>query len=397
MTPATKFRMASHSKLFTAIAIMQLREEGKLRLDDPVAKYLPWFKARARRRRRRADHDRAAALAQLGPAARGRRPLDVVRVPDGRRAPAPLRRPAGGVRAVGAVEVLQPGLRGRRDGHRAGERGAVGRLRRAQHLPAAGHDRLRAWTRTWRGSPCRTGAACPTERARCCRSSTRAAWRRPPASPRTWRTWRSSSPRSFRRGPRGGAQIVSTGSLREMHRVRSVEENWTSGTGLGFDINRIKDRTYVGHGGGYPGNTTQTLHPARRQGRRHRAHQHERLQPRRHRAAVDGHGRASGREGVGEEAGDGRVGPGVGAVRGTLSRARRRFARRAAQPEARDHHAKRAESWTTRSRSNRSAAGGSASSRPPVAAPLARWCDFVEQPGRPMRMYIGDSWIDRVP
>jgi len=27
----------------------------------------------------------------------------------------------------------------------------------------------------------------------------------------------------------------------------------------GFDITRIKDRTYVGHGGGYPGNTTQTL------------------------------------------------------------------------------------------------------------------------------------------
>jgi D-alanyl-D-alanine carboxypeptidase len=46
MTPATKFRMASHSKLFTAIAIMQLREDGKLRLDDPVAKYLTWFKAK---------------------------------------------------------------------------------------------------------------------------------------------------------------------------------------------------------------------------------------------------------------------------------------------------------------------------------------------------------------
>src|SRR5262249_43722844 len=46
MTAATRFRMASHSKLFTAIAIMQLREDGKLRLDDPVDKYLPWFKAR---------------------------------------------------------------------------------------------------------------------------------------------------------------------------------------------------------------------------------------------------------------------------------------------------------------------------------------------------------------
>ena len=30
MTPQTKFRMASHSKLFTATAIMQLREQGKL-------------------------------------------------------------------------------------------------------------------------------------------------------------------------------------------------------------------------------------------------------------------------------------------------------------------------------------------------------------------------------
>ena len=64
---------------------------------------------------------------------------------------------------------------------------------------------------------------------------------------------------NFRRGPRGGAQIVSSGSWREMHRVRSVEENWTSGSGLGYDISRINNRTYVGHGGGYPGNTTQTL------------------------------------------------------------------------------------------------------------------------------------------
>ncbi|MDX1494954.1 MAG: serine hydrolase domain-containing protein, partial [Longimicrobiales bacterium] len=43
METDTRFRMASHSKLFTATAIMQLREEGKLRLDDPVVDYLPWF------------------------------------------------------------------------------------------------------------------------------------------------------------------------------------------------------------------------------------------------------------------------------------------------------------------------------------------------------------------
>jgi D-alanyl-D-alanine carboxypeptidase len=41
MTPQVKFRIASHSKMFAAVAIMQLREEGKLRLDDPVQKHLP--------------------------------------------------------------------------------------------------------------------------------------------------------------------------------------------------------------------------------------------------------------------------------------------------------------------------------------------------------------------
>jgi D-alanyl-D-alanine carboxypeptidase len=64
---------------------------------------------------------------------------------------------------------------------------------------------------------------------------------------------------NFRGGARGGDRVVSGGSWREMHRVRSVEENWMSGSGLGFDINRVNNRTYVGHGGGYPGNTTQTL------------------------------------------------------------------------------------------------------------------------------------------
>ncbi|WP_153062260.1 serine hydrolase, partial [Escherichia coli] len=44
MSEQTKFRIASNSKLFAAIAILQLREAGKLRLDDPVVKYLPWFK-----------------------------------------------------------------------------------------------------------------------------------------------------------------------------------------------------------------------------------------------------------------------------------------------------------------------------------------------------------------
>ena len=42
----TIYHWGSITKSLTAIAIMQLREEGKIRLDDPVEKYLPWFKAK---------------------------------------------------------------------------------------------------------------------------------------------------------------------------------------------------------------------------------------------------------------------------------------------------------------------------------------------------------------
>jgi len=37
----TMFRIASMSKSFTAMAILKLRDEGKLRLDDAVENYIP--------------------------------------------------------------------------------------------------------------------------------------------------------------------------------------------------------------------------------------------------------------------------------------------------------------------------------------------------------------------
>jgi CubicO group peptidase (beta-lactamase class C family) len=45
-TSSTVYRLASLSKLFTATAIVQLRDAGKLELDDPVQKYLPWFRVK---------------------------------------------------------------------------------------------------------------------------------------------------------------------------------------------------------------------------------------------------------------------------------------------------------------------------------------------------------------
>jgi CubicO group peptidase (beta-lactamase class C family) len=41
LTPRHRFRVASHSKTFTAAGIMRLREQNRLRLDDPVGGFVP--------------------------------------------------------------------------------------------------------------------------------------------------------------------------------------------------------------------------------------------------------------------------------------------------------------------------------------------------------------------
>jgi CubicO group peptidase (beta-lactamase class C family) len=43
-TPQTPFVLGSTTKSFTALAVMQLVEEGKIELDAPVQRYLPWFR-----------------------------------------------------------------------------------------------------------------------------------------------------------------------------------------------------------------------------------------------------------------------------------------------------------------------------------------------------------------
>jgi serine-type D-Ala-D-Ala carboxypeptidase/endopeptidase len=48
VTADTGFRIASMSKAFTGYAILKLRDEGKLRLDDPASKYIPEIKSWAK-------------------------------------------------------------------------------------------------------------------------------------------------------------------------------------------------------------------------------------------------------------------------------------------------------------------------------------------------------------
>lgn len=42
-TPTTKFRIGSLTKQFTALLILQLKQAGKLKLDDKITTHLPWY------------------------------------------------------------------------------------------------------------------------------------------------------------------------------------------------------------------------------------------------------------------------------------------------------------------------------------------------------------------
>ena len=258
MTQATRFRVASNSKLFTAIAIMQLREEGKLRLDDPVVQYLPWFKAKPA-----GDDDGPITIEQLLSHSSG------------------LQREAGdhwvsfNFPTAAEVEHLYPE---RQAAFAPATRWKYSNL----GFTVAGRVVEKVSGESWANyvqhhifDPLGMTASSIDKNIP---ELTVPYGRRMPDGTREVLPFVDSRglaaaagvtsnvddmakfiSAQFRRGPRGGAQIVSSGSWREMLRVRSVDEDWKNGSGLGFDVKRVKDRTYVGHGGGYPGNTTQTL------------------------------------------------------------------------------------------------------------------------------------------
>lgn len=258
MTPQSKFRMASNSKLFAAVAIMQLREAGKIRLDDPVEKHLPWFKP-------------VPAGADDGP----------ITVEQLLSHSSGLQREAGDhwssfefptlaeveKQFSGRQSAFAPSVRWKYSNLAFAVAGALVEKISGQgfaaYVQANIFDPLAMRDSSFDTSvpglvtpyaprlPDGTRAVMPFVDARGMAAATGLT-----SNVDDMAKFMSAQ---FRRGPRGGAQIVSSGSWREMLRVRSVEEDWRSGSGLGFDIERVKDRTYAGHGGGYPGNTTMTM------------------------------------------------------------------------------------------------------------------------------------------
>ncbi|HET7341695.1 MAG TPA: serine hydrolase [Methylomirabilota bacterium] len=265
-TADTLYRIASITKLFTATAIMQLRDAGKLRLDDPVVTHLPWFRVGGPHGDAPPIMIRHLLTHTAGLPREAGSPywtdndfptIDEIR----RRLPALVtalptetewKYSNLGLTLAGEVVTAAAG-RPYADYVSEHILAPLGMRRTFVAAPPADHPDLAVgYTRRLPGQA-RTpapfsdvrGVTAAANMTTCVTDLARFAMLQ------------------FRDG--GGAQILRGSTLREMQRVHWLEPDWTAGWGLGFRVSRLGGKTYVGHGGSLRGyRTLLQLCPAER-------------------------------------------------------------------------------------------------------------------------------------
>ena len=254
----TRFRMASHSKLFTATSIMQFREQGKVQLDAPVSDYLPWFQVHSAQ-----SDDPPVTVEQLLTHSLGlpreagahwsdwqfpsREELRSL-LPERQAAFSPEVRWKYSNLAYSLAGMIVEAVSGKPWAEYVDTNIFV-----PLGMTASSVDRDVTGMATGYGRRMPDGSreVISFVDARGMAAAT--------GLTSTVEDMAKFVSAQFRKGPRGGEQILGTASLREMHRVRMLENNWTRGQGIGFAVNRVEEKVYVGHGGGYPGYATQTV------------------------------------------------------------------------------------------------------------------------------------------
>ena len=254
--------MASNTKMFTSVAILQLRDAGKLHLDDPVSKYLPWFK--------------------MKPAAPDDPPVTIENLlTHGSGLPREAAAPYWVTFEFPSREEIQKTIATQTAAFSPDTRFKYSNLA----LSLAGYiveevsgERYADYIARHIFQPLgMTSSSIDRKPVPFNRLAVGYGRRMPDGSRKQmpWTDCKGVGPAAgltssvedmarfvalqFRNGAAGGAQILKASTLREMHRVRFLENNWTRGNGLGFAVSRYKDKVYVGHGGSLAGYKTQTM------------------------------------------------------------------------------------------------------------------------------------------
>jgi D-alanyl-D-alanine carboxypeptidase len=258
-TPSTAYRIASISKTFTAHAILQLRDAGKLQLDDPITKWIPELKL--------------AKVEPESPVITIRQILShtggIPREVDGtywndmnfpsREAMMPVLNRMG---VVGPPETEF-----KYSNVALGLAGYIVEAASGEPYPeyVARHILAPLGMTGTRVIPTRDMATLAVGYGRRVAGKPR---RLEPFFQGNYMLAASNfastvedlakyASLQFRRGPAGGAQILKGSTLAEMQRIHWLQPDWQSGRGLGWGIGRRDGLTRVGHGGSVPGHRTQ--------------------------------------------------------------------------------------------------------------------------------------------
>lgn len=263
ITPATLFRVGSVTKLFTSVAILQLRDRGKLRLDDPVALHLPWFEVES--------------SFEGGPEITIRHLLTHTSG-----LPREAAFPYWSDHDFPTIDEIKEALPGQSAIYAPATRYKYSNLGMAllgevvavvSGEPYADY----LWENVLEPLGMTSSTVAPTEEH--LGRMTTAYLRRQDDGSRGFADYyetRGIAPAAnlvsnvedlarfaalqFRDAPRaGGAQILKGGTVREMQRPHWVYPSWTGGRGLGFVVSRRDGKTFVLHGGWVAGHRTLFL------------------------------------------------------------------------------------------------------------------------------------------
>ena len=256
LTTRHLFRIASHSKTFTATAVMQLVEAGKLRLDDTVEEHVA-----ALRGAPIADRTVAELLAHGGGIVRDSHEADFWQLqrefPDGEGLVAACLDAADVLErneqfkysniGYGVLGMVVEAVSGRPYGEYVAEH-IVGRLElrdtgpeldaTRSHDYAVGYSSLAAYERRLPIDPVDTRALA--------------------AATGFWSTAEDLC-RYAAGHVLGDERLLSDASKRRMQRGEWEVEGTEERYGLGFGIYKLGERRLIGHGGGFPGNITRTF------------------------------------------------------------------------------------------------------------------------------------------
>jgi CubicO group peptidase (beta-lactamase class C family) len=264
-TASTIYSICSISKLFTSIAVMQQRDAGKLRLDDPVAKHLPWMKIK-----RSAPESGEITVEGLLTHASG-----LPRESDhpywtGPEFPFPTREqiierianqqtlyPAStyhqysnlGLTLAGEVAAAAAGT-GYDELIRRGILSPLGMTSTTTDIPAAEQGKRFAMGYS---AILREGGRKPVPLFQTRGVAPAAGFASTVEDLAKFASWQ------FRVLATGKSEILNPNTLREMHRVHWVDPDFETHWGLGFAVWRNENKTFVGHGGSCPGFRTHLL------------------------------------------------------------------------------------------------------------------------------------------